>query len=132
MGDLAVYKDTDILSNVKDKIKAEFVNLIPEDKWEAMVKSAVDDWFKKRETNYNTREMVSSFDQFVQGLLKEEVKERVKAYFSSPEWQGEWKDGGETASDKMKEIIVENSDKIMATILGNAFQSALNNARQHM
>lgn len=131
--DIEVYQESDILKDVKDKIRAEFVNLIPDEKWEALVKNAVDSWFEKKETRYNTTERVSHFDYFVNSLLQEECKERVKEYFNSPEWQGQWDgEGGLEPSDMMKKIIIENSPKIIEMIIGNAFQQAFSNAMQHI
>jgi len=130
--DLAVHQDVDILSNVKDKIRAEFVNLVPDEQWQAMVKAAVDDWFeRKKEPAHNDREWSSDFTRFVQELLREECREKIKEYFNTPEWQGQWRDGKQIASDKVAEIVVDNADKIIGELVGYAIQNVVRNMQNH-
>ena len=48
-----------LMQGVKDRIKATFVSLIPEEQWEEMVKKEVDKFFREYEIRGDGRRYVS-------------------------------------------------------------------------
>lgn len=127
----------DFMEQIKDKIRLEFAEMVPEDKWREMVHSAVDSFFKSHERKqnhhpYNCEIVKSPFDTIVHQLLVDEITEKMQAYFMSPEWQGQWGlvslSGSEcsyVASERMKELMIECAPEIIQRMLGNTLQNAI-------
>ena len=124
-----------IMDGVKDKIKAEFINLIPEDAWKAMVKTEVDRYFKTAiDRNYsNHNQYYTPFATLVHNELQDHCKAKFKEFLGTPEFNSnEWKDGQQVMSEAVKKFIVENSGEVMANFFGNMMQSALMSIRTQM
>jgi hypothetical protein len=68
------------MKNVKDKIKDAFVNLIPDEQWNEMVKKEIDLYFQQKEERYDNRNYTSNFTKDVHSVLQQEVKDRTKQY----------------------------------------------------
>ena len=118
-----------LMQGVKDRIKATFVSLIPDDRWEQMVKAEIDDWLKPREQNYRVFN-TSNFQVVVKNALDEECKKRLTEYLSSPEFNAIWKMNGSTATSKaVEDMIVKNSGEIMINMFGGMFNNMLQNFR---
>src|SRR5438876_11157179 len=81
-----------LMQGVKDRIKSTFVSLIPDDKWDELVKTEIDAWFKKETYNNRYNQQVSSFQIVVEETLKELAKEKVKSVFLEYT-NTQWKDG---------------------------------------
>ena len=140
MADQAVvpYDPAKLMDAVRDRIKAEFVGLIPEDTWKQMVKAEVDRFFQQQKAynyGYGNQEKIlpSQFQEVVWKALEEDTKLRVKAFLDSPEWAGEWESNGtRKAGEAVKKIVVEKSGEIVSSMLANAMQQALESMRSRM
>jgi hypothetical protein len=131
------YDPSKLMDAVRDRIKAEFVGLIPEDAWKQMVKAEVDRFFKTEDMysyGYSDRKALpSQFQRVVWDTLQEDTKARVKAFLESPEWSGEWDGNGQRkAGEAVKKIVVEKSGEIVASLLANAMQQTIEAARQRI
>lgn len=135
---LAPYDATKLMDAVRDRIKAEFVGLIPEDTWRQMVKAEVDRFFKDGDVysygyGNDRKALPSQFQSVVWEALKEDTKLRVKAFLESPEWEGEWDgQGGRKAGEAVKKIVVEKSGEIVSSMLANAMQQAIEAMRSRI
>lgn len=114
-----------LMQGVKDRIKATFVSLIPDDQWEIMVQKEVDAFFNSEETlvfaekdkykdgswsptKYATLEIKQSpFRALVWEHCKEMtytiLKEKVNKEYYSDVWNG----NGYDIKEGMKEVISE-------------------------
>lgn len=128
------YDPSRLMDAVRDRIKAEFVGLIPEDAWKEMVKSEVDNFLAPRHEPYNNqRELPSLFQGVVLEELKTAVKAKMKEYLESKEWATQW--GGQpmnTASEAVRKLVVEKSGEIMANVLGASMQAAVENLKNQL
>jgi hypothetical protein len=119
-----------LMQGVKDRIKSTFVSLIPDDKWDELVKAEIDAWFKKSTYNNRYNQEVSSFQIVVEQTLNELAKEKVtdvlREYTNT-----QWKDGKPIINEELKKIITENADKIFAQVIGQMVQNMLTNVRQY-
>jgi len=135
---VAPYDPAKLMDAVRDRIKAEFVGLIPEDAWKQMVKAEVDRFFQQQDAyNYGYNEhrkaLPTQFQTVVWKALEEDTKARVKAFLESPEWAGEWDSNGQRkASEAVKKIVVEKSGEIVASLLANVMQQAIEAARARL
>ena len=129
---VAPYDPEKLMDTVKARIRSEFVSIIPDDAWKAMVKKTVDKFFE-RERGYGD-ERPSEFDRLVSNLIHEEIRKRMMEYFQGPEWQGRMDSvtGKARMSEAIEKILKENASEIVARVLGNAMQSALQDMMNKM
>lgn len=122
-----------LMDGVKDRIKATFVSLIPDDAWDQMVKTEVDKFFKKGELGYTSRQMASDFDIIVRSMLEAEAKSRLVKYLESEEFQSIWANNGQpTTAKAVEDIIVKNSGEILVNMFGGLFTSMLQDFRNKL
>lgn len=123
-----------IMDGVKDKIRLEFANLIPENVWEEMVKQEVNYFFyKKQDEGYSSRRSSTQFQRVCNSLLEEECRKRFKEYLNSSDFQATYKTNGQPiASEAVKKFIVENSGEVLANFFGSMMQSAIHNMQYNM
>lgn len=140
MADNAVvpYDPTKLMDAVRDRIKAEFVGLIPEDTWKQMVAAEVKKFFAEetRSGYQEDRKLPSLFSRVVWEELERNSRERVRTMLSSQEWQGRFgfSNNQQTceASEMVKKLVVEKSGEILAGILGGAIQQTIDSMRQRV
>jgi len=121
------FKTDDVLEKIKDKIKATFVDLIPEDHWNMMIKRVVDDWMQPKDGGYN-KVRQSDFMQTVRAELNTYAKDKIKSVLKEYEEHG-WVDGKQAVNDQIKKMIIENSGDILANAIGHMVQMTVNNLR---
>lgn len=122
-----------LMDGVKDRIKATFVSLIPDDQWEVMVKKEVQDFFfTAKSTSYSSSSR-TDFSQLVESLLKEECKKRFIEYLASPEFNIIYEEhGAKMQSETINKVIIENSGQIMVSVFAGMFGQMLSQFRQNM
>lgn len=115
-----------LMQGVKDRIKATFVSLIPEDKWETLVKTEVDNFFKSKDTGYSNRTLASDFQLLVKNELNNYSISRLKEFLATEEFNKTWDQNGKVAaSEGIRKMVVENSGAILTTFYGSLFQDFL-------
>lgn len=116
------------MKRVKEKIKDSFVSLIPDDQWNGMVKTEIDQYFAKAQEGYGERGYSSSFTKDVHSVLSEEVKGRVKKYLDD-NFNSVWSSNGVPVCDnKVREFIEQNAGKVLQNMIGDFMRMALSNA----
>ena len=132
--EVAPYDPKRLMDAVRDRIKAEFVGLIPEDTWKKMVKTEVEQFFAEKHDNaYGTRrELPSDFQRVVWQELDKATRAKMKEYLESEEWQGHWKKNQLVAGKAVRKLVVEKSGEIMANVLGSAIQATIEDMRNRM
>jgi len=130
--DVEKFDPSQLMQGVKDRIKAEFVGLIPEEQWQEMVKREVDIFFKERDRGYHSKNHQSDFGQLVHNLLRDEVTERINTYLKGEEFETVWTGPGTaTVSKAVKEIIIENSGEMLANMVGGMVSQGIQRAAQN-
>lgn len=136
MGDQHIEKfdPATLMDGVRNRIKATFISLIPDDQWGAMVKKEVDAFFQQKDTwNNSSRSYVSDFQTLVKQTLDAEAKRRVAEYFASPEFEVTWDTNGRPiVNEQIKKLLIENSGEILANMMGSMFASMLSNFRSSL
>jgi CRISPR/Cas system-associated endoribonuclease Cas2 len=121
-----------LMQGVKDRIKATFVSLIPDDRWDEMVKNEVDFFFKIKDRGYEQNQY-SDFQATVNSELVKECKNRLVKYLSSPEFSTIWNTNGMPYTSKaVEDMIIKNSGEIMAQMFNGMFTNVLQNFRQNL
>lgn len=127
-----------LLNSVRDRIKAEFVGLIPDEEWHKLVEAEVDSFFEVRQTDsYGQRQwrdkQTSHFGEVVRTCLKEETQRRLKEYFDSEEFQSLW-DGnnntpGQGIKDMSTKIMADHLPALLEAMLAGKIQSVIQEIR---
>lgn len=113
-----------LMEGVRDRIKATFVSLIPEEQWLEMIQKEVTTFFKEqRRTRYTNNELwTSDFSDVVHEELLNEAKNRMIAYLSSPEFEDIWTENGiKACKEAVSKMIVDNAGAIMISTFGGMF-----------
>jgi len=122
-----------LMQGVKDRIKSEFVSLIPDEQWTEMIKKEAENFFKEKETGYSNRSYASDFAILVRDELKKEVQKRLTDYLSSPEFNTMYGEHGQPiAAQKVKELIIDNSGLILQNMFGGMFSIMLSDFSQQL
>ncbi len=122
-----------IQDSIRDKIKGEFVNLIPDDAWNAMVAGVV----KEFTTPVRVTRDGSYIEQSpIQGLIRDEFTTLARAHLKTEldrlaanHWGAM---GQQVASDAIKKLIEDNYADILASVQAGSVQYAVMMATNNM
>lgn len=125
-----------VQDNIKDRIKAEFANLIPDEMWAAMVKSVVLDFTtdppKDRHSHGHTAAGVSP----MKAMIRDEIVTIAKAHLKSEidkighlTWDGM---GERMASEAIRKLIADNFQEILQSVQSGFVEMAVQQAVQHI
>lgn len=110
--------------SVKERLKSIVADLIPEERWDGIVRATVQDFEK------------NDLPKLLKNELTEQYKKAIAAEFAKPEWQATWNNGGQGASEALQRLLVEAAPLVLASMIGGAvqqvaynLQSALQNGR---
>lgn len=110
---------SEFADKVRDKIKRDFAEMIPEDAWDELVKKSVGDFIKK------------DLGAVVKEQLTEEVTSRLTAHFASDGWKARWAEYGHSndASKKVRDLIRNSLPDIITALFGGAIQDFINSLK---
>jgi hypothetical protein len=120
-----------LMQGVKDRIKATFVSLIPDEQWDQMCKREIDDFFSSRPRSYNNNSY-SEFTMVVNRVLEEETKKKIKEIIQShPDFStsGVWNEG--TVSESIKVKLIESAPMIFTRVIENMMASTIQQMKQY-
>lgn len=99
--------------SVKEKLKSIVAELIPEERWDGIVKATVADFEK------------NDLPRMIKNILSEKYKKVIEEELSKTEWQSHWNNGQAEVSDNVKRLIIESAPLVLAGLFGNAMQDTL-------
>ena len=128
--DVQKFDPSQLMQGVRDRIKATFVSLIPDDRWEQMVKEVYEQFFnvERREYDSNRPIYLTEFQKVVYAVLTEVSREQVLKYIEKFESKI-WSDDGMEANDLLKDLITQNANKIFCNTFANMFANAVSKMR---
>lgn len=136
-----------LMDGVKDRIKATFVSLIPDNQWETMCNAEMKKFFEPTWTGYDGKNKnPSEFEKIVTELMREQCRNYLKELFARPEYSVEktWENSsfsingsGNTErtklSDHLDSMIKEKMPEIMqamfSSVMADAFYQFFANAQ---
>lgn len=124
----------DPMEKIRDKIRAEFADLMPEAAWTAMVKKAIDSFFHAPNDDRgdwhrrNGPRPKSAVDLLIHGMLKTELEEQMRKFFRSDEWQMKWNPESEEyeGGTMLREVIEAKLPQMMPYLFMHMMSAALN------
>lgn len=134
MADVKAYDPMTLMSAVRDRIKGEFIGLIPDDAWTSLIKAEAEKFFeKKQNSGYSDRApLPSDFQSIVWKELETATKAKMQEFLASEEWTGKWDGQRNAAGAAVRALVVEKSGEIMANVLGHAMQSTIEEMKNRM
>lgn len=128
MTEIEKFDPSQLMQGVKDRVRATFVSLIPDEHWQAMIQKEVDDFFKETEWSYShSRETRSSFGTICLDVLNQLTKEKLIVAmqdYKSTLWNSNTQQY--QMSDALKDLMIKHAPEIFAATLGNMFQQVIN------
>jgi len=126
---IAKFDPSNYVEKLREKMKSAICDIIPDEQWDAMLKSEIDSFFKERTEKdrwgNNERTIQSAFRQAIEQVLTDECKTRIGAMLSLPEWAGYW-DGQKTiAGAKIEEMVQRCGVDILNRWLSVAIQQVV-------
>jgi protoheme ferro-lyase len=123
-----------IQDSIRLKIKAEFVGLIPDEMWSAMVGSVIAEFTSDQTSDvYGRKEHRSSpLKQMIRAEIEGLAKAKLKAELDTLA-MGKWGSYGEQlASDAVKKMISEHFTTILAAVQTGFVEAAVMQAVNHL
>jgi len=122
---------------IKDKIKAEFVNLLPDEAFTQMVKDTLNRFQHATSSKpYRHAQGVtrpSEFDGIVLEVFTDWIKNQMKLLLDFEEWQSRWGANSKIhASEALQKLLIDNSGEIIAGVLGTAMQLTMTDLRNRL
>lgn len=143
-----------LMDGVKDRIKATFVSLIPDDAWNKMVedeiysftegKIIVEQKWDSEKSGYVTvkrREPykgefnldgtkkydaeLSPLQNMIRNMLREKITKDLTNYLGGSEYCGVWQNYGQVQiSEALKKVLVDNAETMLVNFMGGMMQMA--------
>lgn len=134
MTEVAKFNPTTYVDKVRDKIKQSLIDVIPDEQWDAMLRSEIEGFFKSKVVSGgyavgDKREQPSEFRRIVLGVLEEEVKKRTREMLSGPDWAAYWNGNNMQAGEEIARIARENGAAILAKWLEAAIAQVISSLR---
>jgi len=146
-----------LMEGVKDRIKATFVSLIPDDQWEKMVEKElyvftegrikidrqfIDGRYQDVEVREpykqqgfakleNSKEDdISPLQRMIREQLRETFKKNLTDFLASAEYQGYWTQYGQPQVSKaVQEILTKNAETVFINFMAGMMQMAMEGMR---
>jgi hypothetical protein len=122
----------DAAKQLREKIRLAFVELIPKEQWEAMVKAELESFTKERTGHDNWNHKVqkpSVFHEVAEEVYRAHVKALVKAELDRPEFAAAWNKDQQrhTFSEAVEAWLTKNREAILHTMLQEMMGSVAQN-----
>jgi phosphopentomutase len=131
-GEVAVINVSEV---IKDRIKAEFVRLIPEDAWQGLVDNCLTQFqFKERAGYGRDSEKPSELERMITQEIEVLAKNRIAEVLSTKATSGNWNDTTvmKAIEKSIQEYLTANFAVLMAGFVNQIAQGAISNALSNM
>jgi hypothetical protein len=117
---------------IKQRIQIDFVSLIPDDVFQAMVDAEIKEFTTDVKTLYNNEVKPSPLRKMIQSIIEEKFRLQLKEELEKSEYVTQWNchKNQNDPSVAVNRIIRENMDLIIQQAFGNVIQEAVFKMRQ--
>lgn len=120
---------------VENKIKAEFMELLPDEMFRQMVQDTLDRFTKPRRIDQGYGRVVeerSDLERIVLEVYEEHVKSFVRAELSKEEWVTHWDGQRYVLAKAVEAIITQNAGKVLVGMLGGVSDQMIDEIRRRI
>ncbi len=120
-----------IKEKITNKIREGFVNLIPDEQWDALVQGELDNFTCATSNGiYGSKE--SPLKIMIREGIEEIFRKKVADELSKPEWSDMYTDGRNIASELVSKIVKENAAELVEGLMGSFTQNVVMKVRQDL
>ena len=125
---LEKFDPSKLMDGVKDRIKATFVSLIPDDEWDRLVQAEIKAFFEKKTEDGWTTPKTTPFAAICISILKQDAAKRINDFLQTEEYKRSWDSYGQPVVSKaVEKVIIENSGAVLAQMIGGISSDMLQN-----
>lgn len=118
-----------LMQGVRDRIKATFVSLIPDDQWDKMVENEMQSFFRSKTDQWNNRRD-SEFKTVLDSELARRSREAVSKILDSEDFMVTYSGTNRTlVSDYIRKEIIANAPELFARTLEMTIVHAVENMK---
>lgn len=121
------------VDKLREKIKQGLLDVIPDEQWNTMLKHEVDAFFRSKVVNSgygSPREEPSEFRRIVMSVLEDDIKNRVRAMLTGPEWTDYWDTNNkQKVGEEISKLARENGAAILSKWLEAMFSQMIDRIR---
>lgn len=130
--EVAPFKPVDVADKIRDRIQSSFVDLIPQDAWDAMIKGAIDEFTHKPagDSLSNYQPKPSKIQQMISRAIEERFRESMNAELNKPEYSGIWTAQGSLPSEMATEIAKAAAPQLQAAFFAQMTQMLILQLKQ--
>jgi hypothetical protein len=134
MSNDALVRPEDLAASLSQKVEAKirdsFVELVPEEQWQAMVQSALERFTHRNHKVGYASSDPSPFDKMVHEAIKKQFVKKIEEELQKPDYfEGPWATFGPTPGDAVKNILRDLAPELVALLMGSVVQEATNKMR---
>jgi vacuolar-type H+-ATPase subunit E/Vma4 len=123
---------TTVQEKIKGRIRSEFVDLIPDEMWAAMVQSVVNDFTREKVSPYDRNKtepspLAAMIRSEIEAICKEKIAEELRKHQAS--WDGY---GQRTVSEATAEMIRDHTPAMLAAMQAGMTQMMVQGAIQSL
>lgn len=122
---------TAVQEKIKDRIKDEFVSLIPDEMWSQMVQAVVDDFTRGKTDRHSSSTTEAPMKRMIREAIEEMCREKIKAELAQhvATWDGY---GRRTVAEATEKMIREHASQMLAATQAGMTSALVDNAIQNL
>ena len=121
----------DITKTIKDKIKNQFVDLIPDEAFQKMVETGVREFTCEVKNRYNKKISPSPMQKIINEIIAERYRENIKAELAKPEYDNVWNGTGFELPELFKAMVIKTAPEILEAMISNYTTQIVNNLKNN-
>lgn len=121
----------DVAGTIKDRIKAQFVDLIPDDVFMTMVEAEIKLFTEGRPPDRwdNNKDRSSPFQKIVQEEIQARFRVKIQEELAKPEYEPVWTNNGYDLPDQFGKMVRESAPYILEQMIAQQTTNLLNMMR---
>lgn len=140
MSEIEKFNPHTLAESIKERIKSDFVQLIPQEQWDQMVKSQIDALYMRAKdlpgrprTHMANTEIDQIIHDEITKIIRQKVREQIKREIDSPEWGGRLTCNGRRLPSEMAvKIARENGTDLLMGICRDIVECSVDNVRREI
>lgn len=127
------WKPENVRDVIAERIKTQFIDLMPDDVFKKHVQTEIDDFFKAKKNQYNHQGPATSlFQKIIQAEIESRFKALIKSELDKPEFQGTWDGKRQVAGEAIEKMIARLVPDLVTATFTEVVERVVSNIRNQM
>lgn len=137
---IEAFNMADAAEALKTKLKNAFVEMIPEEQWEKLLKDEFDKFVNPRKVkdqySREWKEVPSGLSELCQEILRDMAKDKLKEELKDPKWSTHWgyDENQSIISCAIKEYLEDHQEELVRVavreFMGSTFQNLIDQMKR--